>query len=179
VTFAYAQPLPDPRPARPKACLRPECPSPSAAGFASPYWERAAASRDCIETFPLATRIAPHCDRALLSGANHWTIKKVSENELASFFQDLRRHGRPDRIDALRSDIDFERKQDLSPVTIADRAIEQDCGDLFRSFPRAWHPRRGNRSTPGDRLYCISTDRRDQELSFRNAAVRYLDCSCG
>ncbi|WP_423963384.1 inositol monophosphatase family protein [Bradyrhizobium sp.] len=50
----------------------------------------------------------------------------LSETALASFFSDLADAARRIALMHFRSNIDVERKQDLSPVTIADRAIEQE-----------------------------------------------------
>jgi len=48
-------------------------------------------------------------------------------------------------------------KPDLSPVTIADRAIEQELRRIdFEAIPRAWHPRRGNGINSGQSLYLVS-----------------------
>jgi len=54
---------------------------------------------------------------------------RLSENELASFFHDLADAAGRIAVTHFRSNIDFERKPDLSPVTIADRAIDRNCGD--------------------------------------------------
>jgi inositol-phosphate phosphatase / L-galactose 1-phosphate phosphatase / histidinol-phosphatase len=62
--------------------------------------------------------------------------ERLSETELASFFNDLADAARRIALTHFRSNIDFERKQDLSPVTMADRAIEQELRRLISArFP--------------------------------------------
>jgi histidinol phosphatase-like enzyme (inositol monophosphatase family) len=88
------------------------------------------------------------------------------ERELASFFNDLADAARSIALRHFRSDIDFERKQDLSPVTIADRAIEQELRrQITTRFPD--HGILGEESglTPGDR-YTWYLDPIDGTKSF-------------
>ncbi len=67
-------------------------------------------------------------------------------NELAPLFRDLAEAARNIALAHFRSNVDFERKQDLSPVTVADRAIEQELRRIISArFPRPRHPRGGDR----------------------------------
>jgi inositol-phosphate phosphatase/L-galactose 1-phosphate phosphatase/histidinol-phosphatase len=77
---------------------------------------------------------------------------RLSESELAPFFQDLADTAGRIALTHFRSNIDFERKQDLSPVTIADRAIEQELRRLISArFPEHGILGEETGSTPGDR----------------------------
>jgi histidinol phosphatase-like enzyme (inositol monophosphatase family) len=90
----------------------------------------------------------------------------VSENELCSFFHDLADAADRIALAHFRSDIDFERKQDLSPVTIADRAIEQELRRLISArFPEHGILGEETGSTPGDR-YTWYVDPIDGTKSF-------------
>jgi histidinol phosphatase-like enzyme (inositol monophosphatase family) len=61
---------------------------------------------------------------------------KISANELASFFHELADVAGRIALTHFRSSVDFERKQDLTPVTIADRAIEVELRRLISArFP--------------------------------------------
>jgi histidinol phosphatase-like enzyme (inositol monophosphatase family) len=91
---------------------------------------------------------------------------RLSENELAAFFQDLADTAGRIALTHFRSDIDFERKQDLSPVTIADRAIEQELRRLISTrFPEHGIHGEETGSTPGDR-YTWYIDPIDGTKSF-------------
>jgi inositol-phosphate phosphatase / L-galactose 1-phosphate phosphatase / histidinol-phosphatase len=91
---------------------------------------------------------------------------RLSDNELASFFQDLADAAGRIALTHFRSDIDFERKQDLSPVTIADRAIEQELRRLISArFPEHGILGEETGSTPGDR-YTWYIDPIDGTKSF-------------
>ncbi len=90
----------------------------------------------------------------------------VSAGELASFFRDLADAAGRIALTHFRSNIDFERKQDLSPVTIADRTIEQELRRLISArFPD--HGILGEETgvTPGDR-YTWYLDPIDGTKSF-------------
>jgi len=90
----------------------------------------------------------------------------LSENELASFFYDLAETAGRIALEHFRSGIDFERKQDLSPVTIADRAIEQELRRLISiRFPEHGIFGEETGSTPGDR-YTWYIDPIDGTKSF-------------
>ena len=52
--------------------------------------------------------------------------EQAPSNDLAAFFAELADAARPIALAHFRSDIDFERKSDLTPVTIADQAIERE-----------------------------------------------------
>jgi len=91
---------------------------------------------------------------------------RLSDNELASFFQDLANTAGRIALTHFRSDIDFERKQDLSPVTIADRTIEQELRRLISTrFPDHGILGEETGSTPGDR-YTWYIDPIDGTKSF-------------
>lgn len=61
---------------------------------------------------------------------------RLSASELASFFHDLADVAGKIALTHFRSNGDFERKEDLTPVTIADRAIETELRRLIGSrFP--------------------------------------------
>jgi histidinol phosphatase-like enzyme (inositol monophosphatase family) len=91
---------------------------------------------------------------------------RLSENELASFFRDLADTARRIALTHFRSDLDVERKQDLSPVTIADRAIEQELRRLISErFPGHGILGEETGSTPGDR-YTWYLDPIDGTKSF-------------
>ncbi len=91
---------------------------------------------------------------------------KLSANELASFFHDLAEAAGRIALTYFRSNIDFERKQDLSPVTIADRAIEQELRRLISArFPGHGILGEETGSTPGDR-YTWYLDPIDGTKSF-------------
>jgi inositol-phosphate phosphatase / L-galactose 1-phosphate phosphatase / histidinol-phosphatase len=90
----------------------------------------------------------------------------VSESELASFFHDLADASGRTALTHFRSDIDFERKRDLSPVTIADRSIEQELRRLISMrFPDHGILGEETGSTPGDR-YTWYLDPIDGTKSF-------------
>jgi inositol-phosphate phosphatase / L-galactose 1-phosphate phosphatase / histidinol-phosphatase len=90
----------------------------------------------------------------------------VSESELASFFHDLADASGRIALTHFRSDIDFERKRDLSPVTIADRSIEQELRRLISMrFPDHGILGEETGSTPGDR-YTWYLDPIDGTKSF-------------
>jgi inositol-phosphate phosphatase / L-galactose 1-phosphate phosphatase / histidinol-phosphatase len=90
----------------------------------------------------------------------------VSESELASFFHGLADAAGRIALTHFRSDIDFERKQDLSPVTIADRTIEQELRRLISArFPSHGILGEETGSTPGDR-YTWYLDPIDGTKSF-------------
>jgi inositol-phosphate phosphatase / L-galactose 1-phosphate phosphatase / histidinol-phosphatase len=60
----------------------------------------------------------------------------LSEGELASFFDDLAEIARGIALSHFRSRTDFERKEDLTPVTIADQTIERELRQrIVESFP--------------------------------------------
>jgi inositol-phosphate phosphatase / L-galactose 1-phosphate phosphatase / histidinol-phosphatase len=91
---------------------------------------------------------------------------RLSERELAAFFHDLGNAAGRIALTHFRSDIDFERKQDLSPVTIADRAIEQELRRLISArFPEHGVLGEETGSTPGDR-YTWYLDPIDGTKSF-------------
>jgi inositol-phosphate phosphatase / L-galactose 1-phosphate phosphatase / histidinol-phosphatase len=91
---------------------------------------------------------------------------RLSENELASFFNDLADAARRTAMEHFRSHIDFERKQDLSPVTIADQAIEHDLRRLISArFPAHGILGEETGSTPGNR-YTWFLDPIDGTKSF-------------
>jgi len=90
----------------------------------------------------------------------------VSESELASFFHDLADAAGRIALTHFRSNVDFERKQDLSPVTIADRSIEQELRRLISMrFPDHGILGEETGSTPGDR-YTWYLDPIDGTKSF-------------
>ncbi|BAL77766.1 inositol monophosphatase family protein [Bradyrhizobium cosmicum] len=91
---------------------------------------------------------------------------QISANELASFFHELADvAGRIARTH-FRSSVDFERKQDLTPVTIADRAIEVELRRLIGArFPDHGILGEEMGSTPGDR-YTWYLDPIDGTKSF-------------
>jgi len=90
----------------------------------------------------------------------------LSENELALFFDDLAETARRIALTHFRSAIDFERKPDLSPVTMADRAIEQELRRLISiRFPEHGILGEETGSTPGDR-YTWYIDPIDGTKSF-------------
>lgn len=91
---------------------------------------------------------------------------RLSDNELASFFQNLANTAGRIALTHFRSDIDFERKQDLSPVTIADRTIEHELRRLISTrFPDHGILGEETGSTPGDR-YTWYIDPIDGTKSF-------------
>ena len=90
----------------------------------------------------------------------------LSGSELASFFQELADTAGRIALTHFRSAMDFERKQDLSPVTIADRAIEQELRRLISArFPEHGILGEETGSTPGDR-YTWYIDPIDGTKSF-------------
>jgi histidinol phosphatase-like enzyme (inositol monophosphatase family) len=90
----------------------------------------------------------------------------LSENELASFFNDLADAARAIALTHFRSNINFERKKDLSPVTIADQAIEQELRRLITTrFPGHGILGEETGSTPGGR-YTWYLDPIDGTKSF-------------
>jgi inositol-phosphate phosphatase / L-galactose 1-phosphate phosphatase / histidinol-phosphatase len=77
---------------------------------------------------------------------------RISASELASFFDKLADAAGRIALTHFRSSVDFERKQDLTPVTIADRAIEVELRRLIQSrFPDHGILGEETGSTPGDR----------------------------
>lgn len=91
---------------------------------------------------------------------------RLSDTELASFFDDLADAARRIALRHFRSHVDFERKQDLTPVTIADRAIEQELRRLISArFPSHGILGEETGSTPGDR-YTWYLDPIDGTKSF-------------
>jgi len=91
---------------------------------------------------------------------------RLSANELASFFHELADMAGRIALTHFRSSVDFERKQDLTPVTIADRAIEVGLRRLIQArFPD--HGILGEETgyTPGDR-YTWYLDPIDGTKSF-------------
>jgi inositol-phosphate phosphatase / L-galactose 1-phosphate phosphatase / histidinol-phosphatase len=91
---------------------------------------------------------------------------RLSDTELASFFDDLADAARRIALTHFRSHVDFERKQDLTPVTIADRAIEQELRRLISArFPSHGILGEETGSTPGDR-YTWYLDPIDGTKSF-------------
>jgi inositol-phosphate phosphatase/L-galactose 1-phosphate phosphatase/histidinol-phosphatase len=91
---------------------------------------------------------------------------RLSERELAAFFHDLADAAGRIALTHFRSGIDFERKRDLSPVTIADRAIEQELRRLISArFPEHGILGEETGSTPGDR-YTWYLDPIDGTKSF-------------
>lgn len=91
---------------------------------------------------------------------------RLSESELASFFQELADVADRIALTHFRSSIDFERKEDLSPVTIADRAIELELRRLISArFPDHGILGEETGSTPGDR-YTWYLDPIDGTKSF-------------
>jgi histidinol phosphatase-like enzyme (inositol monophosphatase family) len=90
----------------------------------------------------------------------------LSESELASFFNNLADAARGIALTHFRSNINFERKQDLSPVTIADQAIEQELRQMIAArFPNHGILGEETGSTPGDR-YTWYLDPIDGTKSF-------------
>jgi len=86
--------------------------------------------------------------------------------ELAAFFTELAGAARGITLKYFRSNVDFERKQDLSPVTIADRAVEHE----LRRIISARYPDHGilgeeQDATPGNR-YTWYLDPIDGTKSF-------------
>jgi inositol-phosphate phosphatase / L-galactose 1-phosphate phosphatase / histidinol-phosphatase len=91
---------------------------------------------------------------------------RLSENELASFFYDLAETAGRIALMHFRSGVDFERKQDLSPVTIADQTIEQELRRLISiRFPEHGILGEETGSTPGER-YTWYIDPIDGTKSF-------------
>jgi len=91
---------------------------------------------------------------------------KISANELASFFHELADVAGRIALTYFRSSVDFERKQDLTPVTIADRAIEVELRRLISSrFPDHGIVGEEMGSTLGDR-YTWYLDPIDGTKSF-------------
>lgn len=91
---------------------------------------------------------------------------KISASELASFFQELADVAGGIALTYFRSSVDFERKQDLTPVTIADRAIEAELRRLISArFPDHGVLGEEMGSTPGDR-YTWYLDPIDGTKSF-------------
>jgi myo-inositol-1(or 4)-monophosphatase len=61
---------------------------------------------------------------------------RPSASGLATFFNDLADAARAVALTHFRSGVDFERKQDLTPVTIADQTIEQELRRMIGTrFP--------------------------------------------
>jgi inositol-phosphate phosphatase / L-galactose 1-phosphate phosphatase / histidinol-phosphatase len=91
---------------------------------------------------------------------------RISASELASFFDKLADAAGRIALTHFRSSVDFERKQDLTPVTIADRAIEVELRRLIQSrFPDHGILGEETGSTPGDR-YTWYLDPIDGTKSF-------------
>jgi myo-inositol-1(or 4)-monophosphatase len=90
----------------------------------------------------------------------------LSRSELASFFNDLADVARVIALTHFRSKIGFERKTDLTPVTIADRAIEHELRRLISArFPGHGILGEETGSTPGER-YTWYLDPIDGTKSF-------------
>jgi len=90
----------------------------------------------------------------------------LSESELAAFFDDLAATAGQIALKHFRSAVDFERKEDLSPVTVADRAIEQELRRLISiRFPEHGILGEETGSTPGNR-YTWYVDPIDGTKSF-------------
>ena len=90
----------------------------------------------------------------------------LSDNELAGFFDHLADAARSIALMYFRSNLDFERKQDLSPVTIADQAIEHELTRLIAArFPGHGILGEETGSTPGER-YTWYLDPIDGTKSF-------------
>src|ERR1700730_12957 len=86
--------------------------------------------------------------------------------ELAPFFNDLADAARTVALHHFRSPLDFERKQDSSPVTIADQAIERELRRRISiRFPDHGILGEEMGSTPGDR-YTWYLDPIDGTKSF-------------
>lgn len=86
--------------------------------------------------------------------------------ELAPFFDDLADAARGIALHHFRSPLDFERKQDLSPVTIADQAIELELRRrISERFPDHGILGEEMGSTPGER-YTWYLDPIDGTKSF-------------
>ncbi|KRP86511.1 MULTISPECIES: inositol monophosphatase family protein [Bradyrhizobium] len=91
---------------------------------------------------------------------------RLSASELASFFNELADVAGRIAVTHFRSRVDFERKQDLTPVTIADRAIEMELRQLIGSrFPDHGILGEEMGSTAGDR-YTWYLDPIDGTKSF-------------
>jgi inositol-phosphate phosphatase / L-galactose 1-phosphate phosphatase / histidinol-phosphatase len=91
---------------------------------------------------------------------------RLSGSELASFFDELADVAGRIALTYFRSSVDFERKQDLTPVTIADRAIEVELRRLIGSrFPDHGILGEEMGSTSGDR-YTWYLDPIDGTKSF-------------
>ncbi|MBP2433706.1 inositol monophosphatase family protein [Bradyrhizobium elkanii] len=91
---------------------------------------------------------------------------RLSASELASFFNELADVAGRIAVTHFRSSVDFERKQDLTPVTIADRAIEMELRRLIGArFPDHGILGEEMGSTAGDR-YTWYLDPIDGTKSF-------------
>ncbi|GGC85147.1 inositol monophosphatase family protein [Chelatococcus reniformis] len=76
-----------------------------------------------------------------------------SASGLATFFNDLADAARTVALTHFRSGVDFERKQDLTPVTIADQTIEQELRRMIgMRFPRHGICGEETGLTPGERF---------------------------
>ena len=92
--------------------------------------------------------------------------ESLSDGELAGFFYDLADAARSIALRYFRSNFSFERKQDLSPVTIADRSIEHELTRLISTrFPSHGILGEESGSTPGER-YTWYLDPIDGTKSF-------------
>ena len=92
--------------------------------------------------------------------------ERLSDRELAGFFDDLADAARSIALKYFRSNIDFERKPDLSPVTIADQSIEHELTRLITTrFPSHGILGEESGSTPGER-YTWYLDPIDGTKSF-------------
>jgi inositol-phosphate phosphatase / L-galactose 1-phosphate phosphatase / histidinol-phosphatase len=90
----------------------------------------------------------------------------LSASELATFFDDLADAARSIALKYFRSNLNFERKQDLSPVTIADQSIEHELTRLITTrFPSHGILGEESGSTPGER-YTWYLDPIDGTKSF-------------
>ncbi len=94
------------------------------------------------------------------------TLEKISDGELATFFDNLADAARRIALKHFRSHLDFEQKQDLSPVTIADQGIERELRRLIAArFPDHGILGEETGSTPGER-YTWYVDPIDGTKSF-------------
>ena len=94
------------------------------------------------------------------------TQQALFEAELAPFFGDLGDAARAIALHYFRSPLDFERKQDMSPVTIADQAIERELRRRISvRFPHHGILGEEMGSIPGDR-YTWYLDPIDGTKSF-------------
>jgi len=135
---------------------------------------------------PCATRIAAVATARFFSGATIETISRQVVRERVSlvFFPRPRRRRRPDCGDALSVEHRLRAaNQTCRRSPSADRAIEQELRRLIsKRFPRSMASsarENGINSGQSAILGIFSTRSMDEELHFRNAAVRNVDCSFG